>query len=50
MAAMTFDRGEEDYEHMLMDLKELSLGVIRMGEGECTRRTSAPPTASLLFS
>ena len=48
VAAKTFDRGEEDYEHMLMDLQELSLGVVNMEEGECTRRILTPPTASLL--
>ena len=50
VAAQTFDRGEEDYEHMLMDLQELSLGVVSMEVGECTRRMFTPPTASLLFS
>ena len=49
-AAKTFDRGEEEYEHMLMDLQELSLGVIHIEEGECVRRSPTPPTASLLFS
>ena len=48
VAAKTFDRGQEDYEHMLMDLQELSLGVDNMEEGECTRRMLTPPTASLL--
>ena len=49
VAAKTFDRGEEDFEHMLMDLQELSLGVVNMEEGECTRRILTPPTASLLL-
>ena len=45
----TFDKGEEEYEHMLMDLQELSLGVTHMDEGEWVRRAPAPPTASILF-
>ena len=52
VAAKNFERGEEDYEHMLMDLllQELSLGIVNMEVGECTRRMFTPPTASLLFS
>ena len=38
----TFDKGEEEYEHMLMDLQELSLGVTHMDEGEWVRRAPAP--------
>ena len=34
---------------MLMDLQELSLGVIHMEEGECVRRAPAPPTVSFFF-
>ena len=37
MAAKMFDKGEEEYEHMLMDLQRLNLGVTVVETGKFTK-------------